>query len=324
MAGSRCVAARLLYPVMVESIGRERAAPLSRWTERELQELAQVAVNASGRLAACGSPPTSMSESSSRRSTRRSELTGSTWSGETSCLRLSRGRYPAANFHLPDAVLQPARVVRRLAARAAPSRGRDPAARASRLGRPNGSGDSRHRDGRLSERPRRRARGPHRPDKRTGDRHRADSRAILRGAALRPARLRLLAPGRGRAHRRRGLQRRFARRGVHGRRAADADGPAGPGDFVTALLGRALRVDFPWAGHLRADVRLPPGVGGGPGENAPLRRRRLLGPRQRPWLRLRELVASATPATATRCSTSSSPRGFWASMVRRPRVSTKL
>ena len=40
------MAARPPYPVMVDSIGRERAAALWRWTERELQELAREAGDA--------------------------------------------------------------------------------------------------------------------------------------------------------------------------------------------------------------------------------------------------------------------------------------
>ena len=131
------------------------------------------------------------------------------------------GRFTAALRHLPDGVLQPARWVRRLAALAAEAgveiREHTRVASLEELGGatvvvctdgyPSGLlGDDR---------------GADHPDARPGDRDRAGPRALLRGAALRAARLRLLAPGRGRAHRRRRLPRRVVRLGVHRRRAAD-------------------------------------------------------------------------------------------------------
>jgi len=104
------------YPVMVESIGREHAASLWRWTERELAKLVALAGDAfrptgSLRLAA-------------------DEEEGIELEGEYEALRaddfavewrdelpapLAR-RYPAAIFHPPDGVLRPARLVRGLAA----------------------------------------------------------------------------------------------------------------------------------------------------------------------------------------------------------------
>jgi gamma-glutamylputrescine oxidase len=107
------------YPILAESIGRDRAAELWRWTERELGELARLAEDVfrpvgSLRLAADDDE--------------RNEL-----EGEYEGLRADgfeiewldelppqlHGRYPGAIFHPSDGVLQPARLVRRLASRAA-------------------------------------------------------------------------------------------------------------------------------------------------------------------------------------------------------------
>lgn len=106
------------YPVMVESIGMERAAALWRWTETALAELSEVAGNAfrptgSLRLAA-------------------DELEREELAAELAALRAGgfavewhelgpplAEAYPGAIFHPPDGVLRPARLVRRLAARAA-------------------------------------------------------------------------------------------------------------------------------------------------------------------------------------------------------------
>ncbi|MDQ3671438.1 MAG: FAD-binding oxidoreductase [Actinomycetota bacterium] len=107
------------YPVMVDSIGRENAAALWRWTEHELEELARVAGDAfrptgSLRIAADFEERAELEE---EHAALRADGFAVEWRDELSAPL--RGRYPAAIFHPPDGVLQPARVVRRVAARAA-------------------------------------------------------------------------------------------------------------------------------------------------------------------------------------------------------------
>jgi glycine/D-amino acid oxidase-like deaminating enzyme len=107
------------YPVLVESIGSERTADLWRWTEAELVELAAVAGDAfrptgSLRLAA----------DEDERDELRAEYEALLARGFAAEWRDELptpldGRYPGAIFHPPDGVLQPARLVRRLATRAA-------------------------------------------------------------------------------------------------------------------------------------------------------------------------------------------------------------
>jgi glycine/D-amino acid oxidase-like deaminating enzyme len=107
------------YPVVVDSIGRERAAALCRWTERELAELASLAGDAfrptgSLRLAADDEERDELEE---EYEALRADGFAVEWRD-----RLAApldGRFPAAILHPPDGVLQPARLVRRLAARAA-------------------------------------------------------------------------------------------------------------------------------------------------------------------------------------------------------------
>lgn len=107
------------YPVMVESIGRKPAAELWRWTEDAIAQLSDVAGDA---FASTGSLRLAVDRDE------RDEL-----EAEYEALRADgfavewreplpaplTERYPAALFHVPDGVLQPARFVRRLAARAA-------------------------------------------------------------------------------------------------------------------------------------------------------------------------------------------------------------
>jgi glycine/D-amino acid oxidase-like deaminating enzyme len=107
------------YPVTAESIGRARTAELWRWTERELASLAEVAGDA---FRPVGSLRLAADEEE------RDEL-----EVEYEAMRADgfevewrdylppplAGRYPAAIFHPSDGVLQPARLVRRLAVRAA-------------------------------------------------------------------------------------------------------------------------------------------------------------------------------------------------------------
>ena len=107
------------YPVTAESIGRIGTARLWRWTERELAALAEAAGAAFRRV---GSLRLAADEAE------RDEI-----AVEYDALRADgfevewrddlppplAGRYAAAIFHPPDGVLQPARLVRRLAKRAA-------------------------------------------------------------------------------------------------------------------------------------------------------------------------------------------------------------
>ena len=107
------------YPVMVDSIGRERAASLWRWTERELRELALLAGDAfrsigSLRIAADDEERAELEE---EHAALQADGFDVEWCDELSAPLADR--YPAAIFHPPDGVLQPARVVWRLAARAA-------------------------------------------------------------------------------------------------------------------------------------------------------------------------------------------------------------
>jgi gamma-glutamylputrescine oxidase len=107
------------YPVLVESIGHDRAADLWRWTERELAELARLAGDAfrpvgSLRLAA---DQEECVELKAEYEGLRADGFAADWLDELP--PQLNGRYPGAIFHPPDGVLQPARLVRRLAARAA-------------------------------------------------------------------------------------------------------------------------------------------------------------------------------------------------------------
>jgi gamma-glutamylputrescine oxidase len=107
------------YPVTAESIGRERAASLWRWTENELvafSELAGDAFRPSGslRLAADGAERAELED---EYEALREDGLEVEWRDELP--PPLAGRYPAAIFHPPDGLLQPARLVRRLARRAA-------------------------------------------------------------------------------------------------------------------------------------------------------------------------------------------------------------
>jgi len=107
------------YPVTAESIGRERAASFWRWTENELACLATLAGDAfrhtgSLRLAADGDERVELEQEYDML---REDGFAVEWRDELAAPLA--GRYPAALFHPPDGVLQPARLVRRIAARAA-------------------------------------------------------------------------------------------------------------------------------------------------------------------------------------------------------------
>jgi gamma-glutamylputrescine oxidase len=107
------------YPVIVDSIGRERAAALWRWTERGIDDLAAQVGDAfrpigSLRLAVDAGERTELEvEYESLRDD------GFAVEWRDPLPPPLGGRYPAAIFHPPDGVLQPARSVRRVAALAA-------------------------------------------------------------------------------------------------------------------------------------------------------------------------------------------------------------
>jgi glycine/D-amino acid oxidase-like deaminating enzyme len=105
--------------VLAESIGREQAAGLWRWTEDAIAALADGAGDAfrstgSLRLAADDEERAELDEEFEAL---RADGFAVEWVDELEAPL--RGRYPGAIFHPPDGVLQPARLVRRLARRAA-------------------------------------------------------------------------------------------------------------------------------------------------------------------------------------------------------------
>ena len=106
------------YPVLAESIGDEATADLWRWTEAELDQLAALAGDA---FRPTGSLRLAVDEE--ERDELRDEYDALRAAGFAAEWREGLAapleRYPAALFHPPDGVLQPARLVRRLADRAA-------------------------------------------------------------------------------------------------------------------------------------------------------------------------------------------------------------
>ena len=158
-------------PVMVDSIGRERAAALWRWTEDELRELAAVASYAFAPPGAFASPRTMRNGRSSKRSTRLSSR-WLRWNGATSWRSRLRGGTRRRSSTRRTVSSNPrARSKDRCARRG--RRRRDPRARADRIRRGDRGRDRRRRDRRLSERSPRGARRPRRPDAGAGDRDRA-------------------------------------------------------------------------------------------------------------------------------------------------------
>jgi gamma-glutamylputrescine oxidase len=106
------------YPVLAESIGPEATAALWRWTEDELGALHALAGDA---LRPTGSLRLAVDDE--ERDELREEYDALVGAGFAAEWREDlppplAGRYPAALFHPPDGVLQPARLVRRLARRA--------------------------------------------------------------------------------------------------------------------------------------------------------------------------------------------------------------
>jgi gamma-glutamylputrescine oxidase len=106
------------YPVTAASAGREPAAALWRWTETELAALSELAGDAfrptgSLRLAADEEERVELEE---EYEALREDGFEVEWRDDLPAALA--GSYPAAIFHPPDGVLQPARLVRRLARRA--------------------------------------------------------------------------------------------------------------------------------------------------------------------------------------------------------------
>jgi len=107
------------YPVLREEIGAERTAAIWRWTEAEISALSELAGDAfrttgSLRLAADEEERDELREE-------HAALRGAGFSAEwlDELPPSLDGRYQAAIFHPPDGVVQPARLVRRIAWRAA-------------------------------------------------------------------------------------------------------------------------------------------------------------------------------------------------------------
>jgi glycine/D-amino acid oxidase-like deaminating enzyme len=106
------------YPVLVDSIGADATADLWRWTETELEQLVGLAGDA---FRPTGSLRLAVDEE--ERDELRDEYEALREAGFAAewrePLAEPLARYPAALFHPPDGVLQPARLVRRIAERAA-------------------------------------------------------------------------------------------------------------------------------------------------------------------------------------------------------------
>lgn len=106
------------YPVLAESIGDDATAALWTWTEAELAELAALAGDA---FRPTGSLRLAVDDE--ERDELREEYEALAGAGFAAEWREGLGGplslYPAALFHPPDGVLQPARLVRRIAERAA-------------------------------------------------------------------------------------------------------------------------------------------------------------------------------------------------------------
>jgi glycine/D-amino acid oxidase-like deaminating enzyme len=106
------------YPVLAESIGADATAELWRWTESELEQLAALAGDAfrptgSLRLAVDDEERDELLE---EYEALRAAGFAAEWRDDPPP---PLERYPAALFHPPDGVLQPARLVRRIAERVA-------------------------------------------------------------------------------------------------------------------------------------------------------------------------------------------------------------
>jgi gamma-glutamylputrescine oxidase len=104
------------YDVTIESIGREQAARFWRMTEAALERLASLAGDACSRTGSLrlGDDDAERDELAAEYEALRADGFAADWVEEP-----MQGRFRAAIYHPGDAALQPARWVRRLAARAA-------------------------------------------------------------------------------------------------------------------------------------------------------------------------------------------------------------
>ena len=107
------------YPVAAAFVGRERAAALWRWTEGELAELAAQAGDAFRPTGSLRLAADEEEQDELRVEYENLRADGFSVEWRVAVPEPLAGRYPAALFHPPDGLLQPARLVRRLAARAA-------------------------------------------------------------------------------------------------------------------------------------------------------------------------------------------------------------
>ncbi len=107
------------YPVLAEAIGRDRAAALWRWTEAELDRLAELAGDAFRRTGSLriAADEEERLELAQELAALEEDGFAVEWADELA--PPIRERYPAAILHPDDGVLQPARLVRRLARLAA-------------------------------------------------------------------------------------------------------------------------------------------------------------------------------------------------------------
>ena len=298
------------YPVMVEAIGQERARALWRWTEEAVAELAALAGDS---FRPTGSLRLAVDE------TEREEL-----AAEHDALRADGfacewrdplppplgGVYPGAIFHPPDGVLQPARLVRRLAARAAAA-GVE-IREHTRVGSREETGAETvvvatdgYPSGLLGE-----LEGLIVPTR----------GQVIATEPVSPLRFEIPHYGRHgfdywhqtgrRAHRRRRVPRRLARLRVHGRRGHDAGRPGSARALRHGSRRTAGPRRLPLGGDLRPGLRLPPRRRPGAGAGRHLGRGRLLGTRERARLRVRQGSSRGRfSATGIRCSTSSSRHG---------------
>ena len=207
------------FDVTTESVGEETARAMMAWTERAIDTIESLAGDAFRRV---GSLRLAVDEE--ERDELRAEYEALVAAGfEAEWIETLRAsaRGPVHGRAAPRARRRAAAGALGASARGPRCRGwgRDSRAHARRVPRRVRRSHRRRLHRRLPERPPRRDRGADHPDARPGDRDGAGPGAPLRDAALRTARLRLLAPGRGRAHRRGRLPGRVVRLRVHRRRA---------------------------------------------------------------------------------------------------------
>ena len=199
------------FDVTAESVGEDNARAMMAWTERAIDTIESLAGDSFRRV---GSLRLAVDEE--ERDELRAEyeaLVAAGFAAEWIDELRASARGPVHGRAAP-------RARRRTAAGAlgaSPRRPRcgggrrDSRAHACRVARGARRRNRRRVHRRLPERAPGRDRGADHPDARPGDRDGAGSRTVLRGAPLRAARLRLLAPGRGRAHRCRWLPGRLVR-----------------------------------------------------------------------------------------------------------------